>query len=254
MSEELLIVTDVHKAFGGVQALDGASLVVRRGSTAGLIGPNGAGKSSLFNVITGVTTPDSGQVRFADVDVTGRPLHQVARAGIGRTFQAPRGFASMTVLQNLTIVRSGRAETILGGLLAGRRHRSALVTQATEVLEKLGLADLRNVSYNELSGGELRLLEIGRHLMRDIDLLLLDEPTAGVVPAMQERLTGVIKDLAAGGITVLIVEHNLRFVFDLAESVDVMVPGRVVASGAPEQIQSDPQVIAAYLGNAETSA
>ncbi|MCW2760121.1 MAG: transporter ATP-binding protein [Marmoricola sp.] len=253
MNEELMIVTDVHKAFGGVKALDGASLSVRRGSTAGLIGPNGAGKSSLFNVITGVTTPDSGQVRFAGADVTGRPLHQVARAGIGRTFQAPRGFASMTVLQNLTIVQSGRAETVLGGLLTGRRKHSALAAQATEVLEKLGLVDLRNVSYTELSGGELRLLEIGRHLMRDIDMLLLDEPTAGVVPAMQERLTGVIKDLAAGGITVLIVEHNLRFVFELAESVDVMVHGRVVASGTPEQIQSDPQVIAAYLGNAETS-
>jgi len=252
MSETLLEVTDVRKAFGGVRALDGASLTVQRGSTMGLIGPNGAGKSSLFNVVTGVTTPDSGRVRFAGADITGRQLHQISRVGLGRTFQAPRGFSSMTVLQNLTVVRAGHAEGLLGGMLWGRRQDRTVLARATDVLEQLGLAPLRDVSYMELSGGELRLLEIGRHLMRDIDLLLLDEPTAGVDPAMQGRLTKVIKDLAASGVTILIVEHNLRFVFELAGSVDVMVHGRVVASGTPEQIQSDPQVIAAYLGNAES--
>jgi ABC-type branched-subunit amino acid transport system ATPase component len=249
----MLEVSGVRKAFGGVQALDGVDLVIPRGTVSALIGPNGAGKSSAFNVITGIVEADEGTVRLAGADITGRSLDDVARAGVGRTFQAPRGFTSMTVLQNLTVVASGRGESLLGALTYRRAAGRAARERAEEILVRLGLERLRDTPYTELSGGELRLLEIGRHLMRDIDVLLLDEPTAGVIPSMQERIAEAVRDLVGSGITVLIIEHNLRFVFGLASRVDVMVNGRVICTGEPDEVQADPTVIAAYLGGGKAA-
>jgi ABC-type branched-subunit amino acid transport system ATPase component len=246
--DSILEVRGVRKTFGGVKALDGVDMSVARGSVAGLIGPNGAGKSTLFNVVTGVITPDEGVVRLSGTEIAGRSLEQMARAGIGRTFQAPRGFSSMTVLENLLVVPPSAGERLSGALLPRRRARRAARARAEDILGRLGLARQRDVPYGELSGGELRLLEIARHLMRDIDMLMLDEPTAGVAPAMQERIADVVSDLSRSGITVLIVEHNLRFVFGLASNVSVMVAGRVISAGSPADIQRDPAVIAAYLG------
>ena len=244
----MIEVSGVKKSFGGIHALNGVDLVVERGTVAGLIGPNGAGKSTLFNVITGVIEPDEGQARVGGEDVSGRSLEEMARARVARTFQAPRGFSSMTVLENLVVVPPARGEGLLSGLVYRKASRRATVERAEQVLARLGMEGLRDVPYDELSGGELRLLEIGRHLMRDIDVLLLDEPTAGVTPSMQERIAQAVRDLAASGITALIVEHNLRFVFGLAANVSVMVAGRVITNGPPAAIQQDPAVIAAYLG------
>lgn len=244
----ILEVSGVRKTFGGVEALAGVDLSVAPGSVSALIGPNGAGKSSLFNVMTGVIAPDEGAVRLAGVDVGRRSLDEMARAGVARTFQSPRGFGSMTVLENLVVVPSSREETLSGALLGRRAGRRAALARAETVLERLDMTRLRDVPYGALSGGELRLLEVGRHLMRDIDILLLDEPTAGVIPSMQARISAVVRDLAGSGITVLVVEHNLRFVFALASSVAVMVNGRIICCGTPAEIQRDPDVIAAYLG------
>jgi len=247
----MLDVVGVRKSFGGIHALRGVDLQVERGSVAGLIGPNGAGKSTLFNVVTGVVTPDEGSVALGGADVAGRSLEQMARAKVARTFQAPRGFSSMTVLENLLVVPDSRGEGLLGGLLYRKAARAAARERADRVLERLGMTAVRDTPYEELSGGELRLLEIGRHLMRDIEVLLLDEPTAGVTPSMQERIAEAVTDLAAEGITVLIVEHNLRFVFGLVSTVSVLVQGQVICVGSPAEIQRDPAVIAAYLGGGE---
>lgn len=247
----VLEVAGVRTAFGGVQALDGVDLALEPGVVAGLIGPNGAGKSTLFNVMTGLVSPDEGVVRRNGAELSRQTLERAARAGIGRTFQTPRGFASMTVLENLLIVPAARSEGVVGALVGGGAAPPATLERAEQVLRRLGLERLGDVPYDELSGGDLRLLEIGRHLMRDIDVLLLDEPTAGVIPTMQERISDAIRSLAASGITVLVVEHNLRFVFDVAKTVSVMVGGRIIFSGSPDDVQRHPEVIAAYLGTNE---
>jgi branched-chain amino acid transport system permease protein len=246
-----LEVAGAHKRFGGVVALDGADLVVRQGSLAALIGPNGAGKSTLFNVITGIEQPDRGHVRLAGVDVTGRGLSQVAASGVGRTFQAPRGFHSMTALQNLMVVPRSRGERVLTCLGPWGAARSRIREQAEGVLAQIGLGEHADTPYEKLSVGQMRLLEIGRHLMRDVDVLLLDEPTSGVVPTQQEALGRLLLELRDGGMTILVVEHNLGFVMPLVSSVTVMDRGRVIRTGAPQDVQQDAAVIAAYLGVAE---
>jgi ABC-type branched-subunit amino acid transport system ATPase component len=245
---DILVIRGAKKAFGGVQALAGADFAAARGAVTGLIGPNGAGKSTLFNVATGVIVPDEGSVVFEGDDITGCDLERAARAGIGRTFQAPRGFASMTVMENLMVVPASRGESLIGGLLHRRAAEKATTEKARAVLARLGLDQVRDEPYTSLSGGELRLLEIGRHLMRDIRLLMLDEPTAGVMPSMQDQISQVVHDLVDEGVSVIIVEHNLRFVFDLASVVSVMVRGRVICHASPEEVQADQSVISAYLG------
>jgi ABC-type branched-subunit amino acid transport system ATPase component len=247
-SGAILSVAGVNKRFGGVHALRGVDYELPRGAIGGLIGPNGAGKSSLFNAVTGVLRPDAGSVVFNGTAIEHQTLERAARAGIGRTFQTPRGFASMSVLENLTVVPKAHGEGLRGALFGRRSEQRELRDRAEDVLTALGLDHKRDRRYDELSGGELRLLEIGRHLMRDIELLLLDEPTAGVAPHMQERIASAVSGLAADGISVLIVEHNLRFVFGLAETVAVMVGGRVIFSGSPEEVRNHPEVVAAYLG------
>lgn len=248
----LLKVSGVAKRFGGVQALDGVDFQVERGCVAGLIGPNGAGKSSLFNVITGVVRPDRGSVTYAGRDITGRALADLAQSGIARTFQTARGFSSMTALENLLVVAPSSRETLLHAFLPRRRQVGSDEQRAREILDRLGLGPLADAPYEKLGVGHLRLLEIGRHLMRDAALFLLDEPTAGIAPAMQEHLAQVIRELNEGGITVLIVEHNLKFVFGLATTVAVMVSGRMICQASPEEVQRHPAVIAAYLGGGAT--
>jgi ABC-type branched-subunit amino acid transport system ATPase component len=240
-----------RKRFGGVIALDGADLTVERGLLAALIGPNGAGKSTLFNVVTGVETPDDGHVRVAGEEVTGQGLSRVASAGVARTFQAPRGFRSMTALGNLMVVPAARGQRLLTSLGPWGRSRKAVREQAEHVLERVGLQDHGGTPYEKLSIGQMRLLEIARHLMRDVRLLLLDEPTSGVVPAQQEQLARLLGELRDDGMTILVVEHNLGFVMPLVSSVAVMDRGRVIRHGPPAEIQADPAVIAAYLGVAE---
>jgi ABC-type branched-subunit amino acid transport system ATPase component len=238
----------VRKAFGGVVALAGVDLQVPTGRITALIGPNGAGKSSFFNVITGHMAPDEGEVRVLGEDIVGRSMWQVARLGVARTFQTPRGFQSMTVLENLLVASTERNESLLGAFARRRRGGRSARERADEVLERIGLADLAHRRYDQLSAGQMHVLEIGRQLMRDVRLLLLDEPTAGVIPSAQDRLGALLVDLVGSGVTVLLVEHNLRFVFSVADHVTVMVGGRTIRHGSPQEIQHDEAVIEAYLG------
>jgi ABC-type branched-subunit amino acid transport system ATPase component len=251
---DLLMVERVSKRFGGLWAVRDCSFGVPQGGLIGLIGPNGAGKSTLFNVISGILTPESGHIRLDGEDITGRQADEVARADIGRTFQAPRAFLSLTVLDNVVASAPSPGEH-LWTALTGRYQRAEaqLRERALAFLDLVGLEERADDLSAELSGGELRMLEVARQLIREPRLLLLDEPTAGVSPALQETLAGVLGELHRKGMTLLVVEHNLTFLLSLAQRVVVLDHGSVLAEGTPAEIRSDERVVAAYLGRAHAS-
>lgn len=245
----LLEARDVAVHYGGIRALDGADLDVPNSGITGLIGPNGAGKSTLFNVVSGLVQPTRGTVRFDGADIVGLRPEKVAQLGIGRTFQTPRAFPSLDLVDNLCVSAAGGGEGLTHALLGRFRSREAsLLERAAELLEMVGLDDKARRKADELSGGELRMLEVARQLMRQPRMLLLDEPTSGVNQALQQSLAVLLRRLARDGTPVLIVEHNLHFLLALAQRVVVMHQGRVLTEGTPEEVRRDPGVIAAYLG------
>src|SRR5258708_865612 len=244
----LLRVEAVSKAFGGVQALDEASIEVPQGSIAGLIGPNGSGKTTLFNVITGYERADSGQVYLNGAAITNLGPERVFARGIGRTFQLTRIFPSLTVLENMLIAaqhkeRSRNPFAIAGGP-AARRH-------AMELLEFTGIDSHAADLAETLSYGQRKLLELSYVLVADPDIILLDEPAGGVNPSLINHIAQRLRALNAAGKTFLIVEHNMDFVMRLCDPVTVLDYGSVIASGPPEQIRNDPRVLDAYLGVAD---
>jgi len=233
------------KAYGGVQALDGASIEVRPGSITGLIGPNGSGKTTLFNVITGYAKADAGEVFLDGRKITNLAPDRVFALGIGRTFQLTRIFPSLTVLENMLIAaqhkeRSRNPFAAAGGA-ASRRH-------AMELLDFTGIASHAGELAQTLSYGQRKLLELSYVLVADPDIVLLDEPAGGVNPSLINHLAARIRDLNAAGKTFLIVEHNMDFVMGLCDPVTVLDYGSVIASGPPEAVRNDPRVLDAYLG------
>ena len=248
-----LHVQDLTKSFGGLHAVDRCSLTVRQGAITGLIGPNGAGKTTLFNLLTGFHRPDGGRIIFRGDDITGLAPHQVFRRGICRTFQIPREFKDLTVLENLLVVPSDQAGERLWTpwLVPGRirREEARLRQRAERVLEQVGLTRVAGEPAWTLSGGQKKLLELGRALMADPTLLMLDEPGAGVNPTQMKELTRHIQWLAAErGITILLIEHDMDLVMAICNPVIVLSEGRPLAEGPPEAIRRDPRVLAAYLG------
>ncbi|MBE1495909.1 branched-chain amino acid transport system ATP-binding protein [Amycolatopsis lexingtonensis] len=237
-------VSGVGKAFRGVHALSDVDLTVAEGEILGVIGPNGAGKTTLFNVISGALTPDTGRVRLAGDDVTGRAPDRIARAGMVRTFQLMRPFASMTVAQNVS--------------LAAQHHRlsaKALREHALDVVDRVGLGPWAHRNATDLPTAGLKRLELARALATRPKVLLLDEVLAGLVPAEREP----VLDLLAGlreqeGVTLVFIEHIMAAVMRLADRVLVLDQGRVLAVGSPEAVTSDPRVIDAYLGEEPTHA
>ncbi len=251
--KEVLAVEEVRKAFGGVRAVEGCTFSVRPGTITGLIGPNGAGKTTLFNLVTGVHTPDAGRITFDGAEITGEKPHRVFRRGLCRTFQIPREFKELTVLENLLVVPKDQlGERLSAPWLRGcavREEEGRLREKARGVLDFLDLGGVKDQPAASLSGGQKKLLELGRTMMADPKLLLLDEPGAGVNPTLMLELAGYIRRLATErGITVLLIEHDMDLVMSLCNPVIVMSEGRMLAEGTPDAVRRDPRVLEAYLG------
>jgi neutral amino acid transport system ATP-binding protein len=245
----LLEIQDVHKAFGGLQALAGASLAVEEGAIAGLIGPNGSGKTTLFNVVTGYERPDRGLVQLQGKPIIGLTPDRVFARGLGRTFQLSRVFGRLTVLENM-LVATQRRQTWLRGVL---RHAGSAAERARafELLEFVGIADLATLPAGNLSYGQRKLLELAYVLVADPDVILLDEPAGGVNPTLINQIADRIRELNRAGKTFLVVEHDLGFVMELCSTVTVLDQGRSLCTGAPEEVRRNPAVLDAYLGGAD---
>jgi ABC-type branched-subunit amino acid transport system ATPase component/ABC-type branched-subunit amino acid transport system permease subunit len=248
----LLELDGLSKRFGGVQALDAVSFSVAENEIKALIGPNGSGKTTLFNCITGVIGPDGGQLRFAGSSITGLPAHRIARTGLSRSFQVVQLFGRMTVLENVLLAGQRRHPcrglSAVLGLPAARRADAANAAAAERLLAEAGLSAWRDQPAANLPYGRQRLLEIARALATKPRLLMLDEPAAGLNTAEAFELGDYLRRVQATGVTILLVEHNMPFVLDLADSIAVLDQGRKIADGKPAAIQSDAAVIAAYLG------
>ena len=247
----ILEVKNLVRHFGGVHAVDGVSFKVEPGTITGLIGPNGAGKSTVLNVIGGFVSPGSGQILFDGQDVTGWPMHRLARAGLVRTFQMARVFGGLTALENLTVAAPGqRGETALGvlagGMYWGAQEREVL-DDSRKLMRAFGMQAKADEPARNLSGGQKRAVETMRALMTKPRLLLLDEPMAGLSPSLSLQLENLFTELAAGGLSLLLVEHELDVVDRLCSKVIVMAQGRVLAEGRMAELRTRKDVQDAYV-------
>jgi ABC-type branched-subunit amino acid transport system ATPase component len=248
-----LEVRGLTKHFGGVFAVDGCSFSAPLGQVTGLIGPNGAGKSTAIDLISGFKLADSGTVLFKGREVQGLPPHDIARLGLIRTFQSPREWPGLTVLENVVMARwdSGREGFLRSLVGLGRAERITSTDErarAREILREFGLDTLRNERAGNLSGGQKRLVEFARIRMAEPQLVILDEPMGGVNPVLGERMALAIEGFIAAGTSVIVVEHNLPFIERVTHHVIVMAEGKVIAEGAFESLRSNQDVVDAYLG------
>ncbi|MCZ2849115.1 ABC transporter ATP-binding protein [Modestobacter sp. VKM Ac-2978] len=251
----LLTARGVQRKFGGLVAVDVEEFHVRRGTITALIGPNGAGKSTFFNLLTGFDRADAGSWQLDGRTVTGLPAYRLAQQGMVRTFQLTRSLADLTLEENVLLAARGQRGERLAGALFGRaswrRQEADNTERARELLARFGLERMAAEPAGVLSGGQRKLLEMARALMCEPRLLLLDEPMAGVNPRLVETLLDHIRQVRADGTTILFVEHDMDVVAGISDDVVCMAFGTVLATGSPEQVMRDPEVIDAYLGSDE---
>jgi len=244
--------------FGGIRAVDGVSFEVEAGQVFTIIGPNGAGKTTIFNLISRIYDPTQGRLLFRGEDITRVPPHEIARRGIARTFQMLRIFQGMSVIENMLVghhamVRYGIASAVVGSRAVWHEERRVR-TEMMELLAFIGLADYAEMPAGELSGGQRRLLALGRAMAARPKLLMLDEPGAGLSPANVDILLDTVRALQQRfGLTVIIIEHILKLVMDTCETVTVLEHGEKIAEGTPDEIKAHPDVVAAYLGSPEAA-